>query len=94
MNGEPSTELIQLITRTGSLSGDADLAPARPTLIRRHWAIGDQIVAVSVVVSEARQSLRSRSFMAVSIALRVNSELRDTQTERPVNPVAIIPERP
>jgi hypothetical protein len=38
MNGEPRTDLIELITRTGSLSGDDDLAPARPTLIRRHFA--------------------------------------------------------
>jgi hypothetical protein len=38
MNGEPRTDLIELITRTGSLSGDDDLASARPTLIRRHWA--------------------------------------------------------
>ena len=36
MNGEPRTDLIQLITRTESLSGDDDLAPSRPTLIRRH----------------------------------------------------------
>jgi hypothetical protein len=33
MNGEPRTDLIQLIIRTGSLSGDDDLAPARPTLL-------------------------------------------------------------
>ena len=38
MNGEPRTDLIELIIRTGSLSGDEDLASARPTLIRRHWA--------------------------------------------------------
>jgi hypothetical protein len=38
MNGEPRTARIQLITRTESLSGDDDLAPARPTLIHRHWA--------------------------------------------------------
>jgi hypothetical protein len=28
MNGEPRTDLIQLITRTESLPGDDDLAPA------------------------------------------------------------------
>jgi hypothetical protein len=38
VNGEPRTDLIQLITRTESFSGDDDLAPASPTLIRRHWA--------------------------------------------------------
>ena len=38
MNGEPRTDLIQLITRTESLSGNGDLGPARPTLIRRHNA--------------------------------------------------------
>ena len=35
MNGEPRTDLIQLITRTESLSGDDDSRAARPTLIRR-----------------------------------------------------------
>jgi hypothetical protein len=29
--------VIQLITRMESLAGDADLGPAQPTLIRRHW---------------------------------------------------------
>ena len=38
MNGEPRTDLIQLITRTESLSGNDDLGPARPTLIRCHKA--------------------------------------------------------
>jgi hypothetical protein len=38
MNGEPRTDLIQLITRTESLSGDDYLALARPTLIHRHCA--------------------------------------------------------
>ena len=37
MNGEPRTDLIHLITRAESLSGDDDFAPVRPTLIRRHW---------------------------------------------------------
>jgi hypothetical protein len=37
MNGEPRTDLIQLITRTESLSGDDESRrPARPTLIRGH----------------------------------------------------------
>jgi hypothetical protein len=43
MNGEPRTDLIQLITRTESLSSDDDLAPARPTLIRRHWATSQEL---------------------------------------------------
>jgi hypothetical protein len=34
MNGEPRTDLIQLIAPTESLLGDDDLAPARPPLIR------------------------------------------------------------
>ena len=38
MNGEPRTDPFQLITQAESLSGDDDLAPARPTLIRRHCA--------------------------------------------------------
>jgi len=38
MNGEPRTDLIRLITRTESLSRDENLAPARPTLIRRDIA--------------------------------------------------------
>jgi len=38
MNGEPRTDLIQLITRTESLSGNDDLGRARSTLIRRHKA--------------------------------------------------------
>jgi hypothetical protein len=38
MNDDLSTDLIQLITRMESLSGDDGLASVRPTLIRRRCA--------------------------------------------------------
>jgi len=37
-NSEPRTDLIQLITRTESLSADNDLAPIPPSFIHRHCA--------------------------------------------------------
>jgi len=55
MNGEPRTDLIQLITRTESLSGNGDLGPVRPTLIRRHNAT---FSCFSPVLAPARLQVR------------------------------------
>ena len=73
MNGEPRTDLIQLITRTESLSGDDDLAPARPTLIRRPLRDFRGVILVRVFFARARLT-ESAYFLRPDVQLRITPE--------------------
>ncbi len=59
---------MQLITRTESLSGDDDLAPARPTLIHRHWATA-RYLSANRLAGEPRLLRRHESLQLIEPVL-------------------------
>jgi hypothetical protein len=73
MNGELRTDLIQLITRTESLSGDDDSQARRPTLMRHP----SRLIAINPAnaVPEGVSSLVVRNH-GTSSALEVNIPAR------------------